>query len=88
MANRYDHFADGDVRSAEYAADEAKDNAKRSRLNWQEKMEAQLVKDTLEALEKLRAESEEEFTWRATSTLKFLVRDFASGILYAQKKLG
>ena len=88
MANRYDHFADGDVRSAEYAADEAKDNAKRSRLNWQEKMEAQLVKDTLEALEKLRTFPEEEFTWRTTSTLKFLVHNFASGILYAQEKLG
>jgi len=85
---RYDHFTDGDVRSTYALAEEAKDNARLARLNWQEKMEAQLVKDTLETLEKLRAKSNEDFTLRATAVLKFLVHDFASGILYAQEKLG
>lgn len=88
MNNRYNHFADGDVRSAERLANGARDNAELARLGWQERMEVQLVEDTLETLEKLRSLSEEEFTWRATSTLKFLFHNFASGILYAKEKLG
>jgi len=91
MDNRYSHFANDGMRDIESILNEAKDNAKRSFLGWQDMMEEQLVEDTLETLKKLRNDgdpSDEEFAWRATAVLKFLVHDFASGILYAQEKLG
>ena len=91
MDNRYSHFANSGMKDIECVLNEAKGNAKRSRLGWQDMMEKQLVKDILETLDKILEEddaSEEEVAWGTTMALEFLVRQFASGILYAQEQLG
>lgn len=89
MANRYQYFVDDDLSSAVRQVEEAKDAAHVALLQWQDKMKQQLVTDILETLAKLDTSgSEEEYQWRASAVLKFLINDFASGILYAQEKLG
>lgn len=88
MANRYEYFTDGDLRSAVRQVEEAKDVANAILLQWQDKMKQQLVADILETLANLKYDKdEEEYQWRASAVLKFLVGDFASGLLYATEKL-
>ena len=75
----------------ERLANEAKDNDELARLQWQDRMKRQLVEDILETLANLKVDedaSEEEYQRWASAVLLFLVGEFASGILYAQEKLG
>ena len=90
MDNRYSHFADDTMRNAERLANEARDNAELARLNWQEKMENLLVVNVQDLIAILKGEqlSPLERAWKTNAALKMLVHDFASGILYAQEKLG
>jgi len=88
MDNRYNHFADGDVRSAERLANEARDSAKQARLQWQEKMEKQLVEDVIAIVAEMRTENDNKVRdFKMTSVLRMLVHEFSSGILYAQEKI-
>ena len=91
MDNRYNYFADEEMNKAVRSVDEAKDAARMALLTWRESMETQLVADILETMEDMLNDNtlpEEEFVWRSVMVVKSLVSQFASGILYAQEKLG
>lgn len=93
MDNRYNYFADEETNEVVRQVGEVKDASRSALLKWREKMTEQVVTDILETLAKLDTKldasaSEEEYQWRASAVLKFLINDFVSGLLYAQEKLG
>lgn len=87
MDNRYNYFADEEMNEVVRQVGDTKDAAHVALLKWRDKMTEQVVTDILDTLARLNTySSEEEYQWRATSVLKMLVNDYASGLLYAIEK--
>jgi hypothetical protein len=89
MDNRYNYFADEELNEAVRQLRDVEETAQATFRQWREKMVEQVVVDILETLDKLKINEGDpkEAAWRATAVLKFLISDFASGLLYGHEKV-
>jgi len=91
MTSKYEHFTDDGLISAVRQMEDAKNTARYRLVQWQERMEKQLIVDILETIASMKEDeslSDEKFIWTTPKALEFLVREFAVGQRYAMGKIG